>query len=157
MEELAAVWRGEGCVSSAPFTSCLLLSLFRDATLTSEATEAGFLVVFADVGLVVPPNSRPQVFGSPDWSFPKTSDPELTSLKSLSCRVRDQTFKRSGGGGVIVLPDHARGSIAHGGVLGLDELLVVVDAAVYFVVFFARQLLLRGGGPGYLSPSGPWP
>ena len=40
-------------------------------------------------------------------------------------------------------PDHARGGIAHGRVFRLDEFLVVVDAAVDFVVLFALQLLLR--------------
>lgn len=44
---------------------------------------------------------------------------------------------------MIFSPDHARGGVAHGGVFGLDELLVVVDAAVDFVVLLARQLLLR--------------
>lgn len=41
-------------------------------------------------------------------------------------------------------PDHARGSIAHGGIFWLDELLVVVDATVDFIIFFACQLLLKG-------------
>lgn len=74
MEELAAVWRGESCVSSAHFTSCFCsLSLSQDAaTLTSEAAEARLLVVLADVGLVVPPDRRPQVLGRSDWSFPDT-------------------------------------------------------------------------------------
>lgn len=49
----------------------------------------------------------------------------------------------NGGKPVIFSPDHAGGGVAHGGVFGLDELLVVVDAAVDFVVLFARQLLLR--------------
>lgn len=39
-------------------------------------------------------------------------------------------------------PDHARGGVAHGGIFGLDEFLVIVDAAVDFIVLFACQLLL---------------
>lgn len=38
-------------------------------------------------------------------------------------------------------PDHARGGVAHGGILWLDEFLVVVDAAVDFIVLFTCQLL----------------
>lgn len=44
---------------------------------------------------------------------------------------------------MTVSPDHARGGVAHGGVLGLDELVVVVDAAINLVVLFACQLLSR--------------
>lgn len=42
-------------------------------------------------------------------------------------------------------PDHARGGVTHGGVFGLDELLVVVDAAIDFIVLFTCQFLWRQG------------
>lgn len=59
-----------------------------------------------------------------------------------------QVAGRKGRGHVTVSPDHAGRGVAHGGVLGLDELLVVVDAAVDLVVLFACQLLSRGESPG---------
>ena len=42
------------------------------------------------------------------------------------------------------LPDHAGGGVAHGGVLGLYVLGVVVDAAVDLIVLFTGQLLVTG-------------
>lgn len=33
-------------------------------------------------------------------------------------------------------PDHARGGIAHGCIFGFDEFLVIVDAAVDFIILF---------------------
>lgn len=72
----------------------------------------------------------------------KILTPEWTTLNSLRSQV-------GGGrrGHVRASPDHPGGGVAHCGVLGLDELLVVVDAAVDLVVLFARQLLSRGESP----------
>lgn len=44
-----------------------------------------------------------------------------------------------------VSPDHPRGSVPHGRVLGLNEFYVVVDAPIDFIIFFSRQLLLQRG------------
>lgn len=44
----------------------------RHDPLTSEAAEASFFVVLADVGLVVPPHRGPQVLRSADGSFSET-------------------------------------------------------------------------------------
>ena len=40
-------------------------------------------------------------------------------------------------------PDHPRGGVSHRGVFWFDEFLVVVDAAIDFIVLFALQLLLK--------------
>lgn len=98
-------------------------------TLTSETTEARLLVVFADVRLVVPPDRGSQVFGRSNWSF---SGAQVRHIQS-SNNITDHKLGKP----VIFSPDHAGGGVAHGGVFGLDELLVVVDAAVDFVVLFA--------------------
>lgn len=42
---------------------------------------------------------------------------------------------------LLASPDHPGGGVAHAGVLGLDEFLVVVDSAVDFIILFTRQLL----------------
>lgn len=104
-------------------------------TPTSETTEARLLVVFTDVRLVVPPDRGSQVFGRSNRSF---SDAQRRHIQS-SDSITDHKLGKA----VIFSPDHAGGGVAHGGVFGLDELLVVVDAAVDFVVLFAQQLLLR--------------
>lgn len=107
-------------------------------TPTSKTTEPSLLIVLADIRLIVPPDRGPEVLGGPDRPF---------SVSKVGGHVSD------GGGGVgeqatcvgrRSSPDHPGGGVAHGRVFWLDELHVVVDAAVDFVVFFSGALLLKG-------------
>lgn len=108
-------------------------------TPTSKTAEPGLLIVFADIRLIVPPDRGPEVLGGPDRPF---------SVSKVGGHVSDGGGGSGRAGDACVRsrssPDHPGGGVAHGRVFWLDELHVVVDAAVDFVVFFSCPLLLKG-------------
>lgn len=63
---------------------------------------------------------------------------------SCICIYEQRLCNNTGDGYVFAWfsPDHARGSVAHGCVFGLNEFLVVVDATVNFIILFPRKLLV---------------
>lgn len=68
-----------------PFADPVLHALScRQNPLTSKAAEPSFFVVFADVGLVVPPHRGPQVLRSTDGSFSERGGEGSGRLRSCS-------------------------------------------------------------------------